>query len=101
MRFRCILFGNPSSIKRILMDATKFWFLLAASSLMAIQPVAAQELRSLNTPDLRLLHFDLIHTYLAPHAARCYQNALARHQSILGFEPDVQTTVFLQYYSVY
>ena len=101
MRFRCILFGNPSSIKRILMDATKFWFLLAASSLMAIQPVAAQELRSLNTPDLRLLHFDLIHTYLAPHAARCYQNALARHQSILGFEPDEETTVFLKDYSDY
>jgi len=83
------------------MDATKFWFLLAASSLMAIQPVAAQGLKSLNTPDLRLLHFDLTQTYLAPHVARCYQNALARHQSILGFEPDEQTTVFLKDYSDY
>jgi len=83
------------------MDATRFWFLLAALSLMAVQPVAAQELKSLNTPDLRLLHFDLTQTYLAPHVARCYQNALARHQSILGFEPDEETTVFLKDYSDY
>ena len=58
-----------------------------------------QGLTSLETDDLRLLYFDPVQTYLAPHVARCFQNALKTHNSLLGFEPQEQATVFLKDYS--
>jgi len=51
------------------------------------------------TADHRLLYVDPIQTYLAPHAARCYQNSLATHQRVLGFSPDEAAIVFLRDFS--
>ena len=62
---------------------------------------AAQGLGNLETEDLRLLYFDPTETYLAPHVARCYQNSLAGHKSILGFEPREKTTLFLKDFTDY
>ena len=62
---------------------------------------AGQGLGKLETDDLRLLYFDPTETYLAPHVARCYQNSLAGHQAILGFDPKEKTTLFLKDFSDY
>lgn len=62
---------------------------------------AGQGLGKLETDDLRLLYFDPTETYLAPHVARCYQNSLAGHQTILGFDPKEKTTLFLKDFSDY
>ena len=59
----------------------------------------SQGLTSLETNDVRLLYFDPLQTYLAPHVARCFQNSLAAHQTILGFDPDEKATVFLRDFS--
>lgn len=68
-------------------------FALAPFSVM---PCLAQGLVSQETADHRLLYVDPLQTYLAPHAARCYQNSLATHQRILGFAPDEKATIFLR-----
>jgi len=62
---------------------------------------AGQGLGKLETDDLRLLYFDPTETYLAPHVARCYQNSLAGHQAILGFDPKEKTTLFLKDFTDY
>ena len=82
--------------KKSLITALAAFFLAATST-----PSAAQGLSVLETDDLRLLYFDPIHTYLAPHVARCFQNSLAKHRELLGFAPDEKATVFLKDYSDY
>lgn len=61
----------------------------------------SQGLSALETNDLRLLYFDPVQTYLAPHVARCFQNSLAAHQSTLSFDPTEKTTLFLRDFSDY
>jgi len=79
----------------------KIWFCLTITALCGCQGVFAQGLATLETADVRLLYFDPIQTYLAPHVARCYQNSLTGYQSILGFEPDEKTTIFLKDFTDY
>jgi len=79
----------------------KIWLYLMVTALCGCEGVFAQGLASLETADVRLLYFDPIQTYLAPHAARCYQNSLAGHKSILDFDPDEQTTIFLKDFKDY
>ena len=62
----------------------------------SVMPCLAQGLVSQETADHRLLYVDPLQTYLAPHAARCYQNSLITHQKIMGFAPDEKTTIFLR-----
>ncbi len=79
----------------------KNWLISFTLLFAAFQPANAAELSSLETADMRLLYFDPIHTYLVPHVARCFQNSLATHNSLLQFQPDEQATVFLKDYSDY
>ncbi len=79
----------------------KIWLYLMVTALCGCEGVFAQGLASLETADVRLLYFDPIQTYLAPHAARCYQNSVAGHKSILDFDPDEQTTIFLKDFKDY
>jgi hypothetical protein len=60
-----------------------------------------QGLVSQRTADHNLIYIDPLQSFLAPHAARCYQNSLATHQKILGFAPDQNATVFLRDFSDY
>ena len=78
--------------------------LLAAAAIVAFGgagPAAAQGLTALETNDFRLLYFDPVQTYLAPHVARCFQTSLTGLQSVLGFEPDERATIFLKDFSDY
>ena len=79
----------------------KNWLINVTLIVTACQSANAAELSSLETADMRLLYFDPIHTYLVPHVARCFQNSLASHHSLLQFQPDEQATVFLKDYSDY
>jgi len=75
--------------------------LLSTIVLLAGGTVRAQGLAALETADQRLIYIDPLQTFLAPHAARCFQNALAAHQRILGFDPEEKATIFLRDYSDY
>ena len=84
------------------MQITRTVYSLLAVSLLGLAPAAdAQRLASLETDDMKLLYFDPIATYLTPHVARCYHSSLAGLESILGFETDEQSTIFLKDFSDY
>lgn len=50
---------------------------------------------------MRLVYFDPILTYLAPHALRTFTNSLAWQRRVLGWEPWERTTVLLKDFSDY
>jgi len=74
---------------------------LAVALLTLSDRTSAQGLVSLETDDQQLVYVDPLQSFLAPHAARCYQNALQGHKEILGFDPDQQATIFLRDFSDY
>lgn len=59
----------------------------------------ATGLESLETEDLRLLYRAPIQSYLAPHAARCFENSMAFQRRVLGWSPSAPVTVLLNDYS--
>ncbi len=84
------------------MRITKINCSLLTVFLLGLSPAApSQHLASLETPEMKLLYFDPTTTYLSPHVARCFHSSLAGLQSILGFDTDEQTTIFLKDFSDY
>ena len=53
------------------------------------------QLKELETKDLRLVYFDPALTYVTPHAARCFENALAFHQKLFSYQPSGPVTLLL------
>jgi hypothetical protein len=75
---------------------------LLAASLLGTSPVVnSQGLTSLETDEMKLLYFDPVATYLAPHIARCYHSSLGGLNSVLGFDTDEQATVFIKDFADY
>jgi hypothetical protein len=76
---------------------------LAGLILLAASPVQAADivLESIETDNLRLLYFDPSTTYLAPYAARAFENSMLSQKDRFGFEPDGQVTVLLKDFSDY
>lgn len=60
----------------------------------AAQPLFAQ-LRSIETPQLRLIYIDPSETFLVPHAVRTFLNSLAFQRKLFGLDPDTRVTVLL------
>ena len=52
-------------------------------------------LDTIETDDLLLLYRDPVQAYLAPHAARCFENALAFHEKLFDFTPSEPMLVLL------
>ena len=61
---------------------------------LAASPAIAQ-LKELETKDLRLVYFDPSLTYLTPHVARCFENALAYHRKLFDYRPSGKVTLLL------
>jgi hypothetical protein len=72
-----------------------FLFLLFYSSCNYAQ------LSLLETNDLRFIYFGQIHEYLVPHAARCFENALAFHSKLFNYTPYDKITVFFDDFKDY
>jgi hypothetical protein len=60
-----------------------------------LPPSARAQLKELKTRDLRLVYFDPSLTYLTPHAARCFENALGFHRTLFSYRPSGPVTVLL------
>jgi hypothetical protein len=56
-------------------------------------------LQALETPDLRLLYINPTENYLVPHAARCFENAIAAQRQLFDYEPAEEVTVLLKDFS--
>ena len=80
--------------RRATAAATALLLILAAS------PAIAQ-LKELETKDLRLVYFDPTLTYLTPHVARCFENALAFHRKLFDYTPSGKVTVLLDDFADY
>lgn len=70
-------------------------------TLLACWPAAAQQLDSLETPELELLYFDPTETYLTPRVIQTFHDSLEKQQSILGYTPSEKITVLLTDFSDY
>ena len=70
-----------------------FWVL--AGLALPSAPSTAQ-LGYLETEDLKLVYFEPTLTYLAPHAARCFENAMEFQERVVGFTPSEPVTILLK-----
>ncbi len=57
-----------------------------------VAPVRAQ-FNLLETDDLRLVYYGAAQSFIVKHTARCFENSLAFHKSLFGYEPREKTTV--------
>lgn len=62
-------------------------------------PARAQGLSEIETEDLRLLYRDPSQAYLAPYAARCFENSMRFQRSLFDYVPSQKVTVLLSDYS--
>jgi hypothetical protein len=63
-------------------------------------PAAARaQLATVETPQVRLVYFDGSGTYLVPHTARAFLNALQFEARLFGFEPSEPISVLLADFS--
>jgi hypothetical protein len=66
-----------------------------AIALMACAGPAHAQLSELETRDLRLIYFDPSEAYLAPYAARCFENSLGFERKLFDYHPSERITVLL------
>jgi len=59
----------------------------------------ADELRYIETRDLRIVSWDPSVTYLVPYATQCFLNSLAAQHTRFGYTPDGKVTVLLEDFS--
>jgi len=64
-------------------------------------PAVAVEMKTFETPNLRLVYFDPVSTYLVPHAARCFENSLLSQRARFQWDPQEKVTVLLKDFSDY
>jgi hypothetical protein len=77
------------------MKASVFRALLGVLTVGACSVVNAQGLNLLETEHQRLLYIDPATTYLAPYAARTFENSLIGQKKIFGYESSEKVTVLL------
>lgn len=83
------------------MRLSKIWLFLVMPLVCFFQSANSEELKYLETADLRLLYFDPTEAYLVPHAARSFQNSMLRQRSVFGYEPYEKVTVLLEDFADY
>jgi hypothetical protein len=68
---------------------------LALLLLVGLTSAARAQLKTIETRDLRLVYFDPALGYVTPHAARCFEGALAFHRELFSYRPSGKVTVLL------
>jgi hypothetical protein len=70
----------------------------ASLALSCATPCVAQ-LTSVETTDLNLVYLDPVQSFLAPHVARSFENALRFHSALFNYKPKGKITVLLTDFS--
>jgi len=76
-----------------------FAALLVLGAACAHPAAAGVAYRVLETADLRLIYPGATLSFIAPHAARCYENAMRFHRGVFRYEPGEKVTVILDDYA--
>ena len=61
----------------------------------------AQQLESRRTRDLDLIYYDKAHEYLSYHLARSFENSLAFHRKLFGYDPSDPVVILMQDFGDY
>src|SRR5207253_1917813 len=61
----------------------------------------AQQLESRRTRDLDLIYYDKAHEYLSYHLARSFENSLAFHRKLFGYDPSEPVVILMQDFGDY
>lgn len=72
---------------------------LVAIAFCLLGPAVHAQLATVETDELRLLYREPFQSYLAPHAGRCFLNAVAFEQRLLDWSPSEKVTVLLNDFS--
>ena len=59
------------------------------------------QLKCLETDNLRLIYFDYLSSYLAPHLARCFENSYQFHSELWDYKSSEKITIFLHDFTDY
>lgn len=78
-----------------------FFSLLLITLFLFLPSVYKAQLSLIETKDLRFVYMGEIHGYLVPHAARCFENAMAFHSKLFNYVPYEKVTVFFHDFSDY
>lgn len=70
--------------------------LVLVAALSSVPAWGDEPLQQLVTDDQRLIWFHPAEDYLAPHAARSFENSLEFQKSLWGWQPDGKVTVLLK-----
>ncbi|HEX7078961.1 MAG TPA: hypothetical protein VF363_11105 [Candidatus Eisenbacteria bacterium] len=77
-------------------------FVAALALLAALVPAAGRaELSDIETADLRLVYDAPALSFLAPYAARCFENSLRFHERLFGYRPSEKVNVILDDFGDY
>lgn len=75
--------------------------LLLVLLLVLLPAPALAQLRVLETRDLRLVYDEVNLGFLAPHAARCFENSMRSQRRLFDYEPSERVTVILNDFGDY
>ncbi|MCK4677868.1 MAG: hypothetical protein KAT48_07035 [Bacteroidales bacterium] len=70
------------------------WFLIFFLAFLSAKSVYTQ-IYQYNTPDLRLIYLTKGYSYMIPHMARSYENAMQFHKTFWDYEPSEEVTIIL------
>ena len=73
--------------------------LLAILALFVPATAARAQLSTIEMPQVRLVYFDGTESYLVPHIARAFLNALEMERRLFGYDPHEQVTLLLADFS--
>jgi hypothetical protein len=71
-----------------------FFLLFLMHLVAAISPLYAQN-AYLETENLRLIFYKPIHSFIALHTVRCFENSLSYHRALWDYKPSEKVTVTL------
>jgi hypothetical protein len=73
--------------------------LLTLLAILAPAGGAHAQLATVETPEMRLVYFDGTESYLVPHVARAFLNALQFERGLFGYDPREPITILLADFS--
>jgi sugar lactone lactonase YvrE len=74
-------------------------WLIAVAITLGTPSVGHSEMQILETPSLRMVHFDPTGAHLVPYATQCFLNALEAQRERFGYVPDDKVSVLLKDFS--
>ncbi|HET7694142.1 MAG TPA: hypothetical protein VFK57_00390 [Vicinamibacterales bacterium] len=87
---RLVLYAAPRMVRRALVR-----IVLTVTVLLACSRSVRAQLTTVEIPEVRIVYFDGTESYLVPHAARVFLNALAFERRLFGFDSRERMTMLL------